>query len=191
MKILLLVDNVTSYNVDNLEDYPNILICDFDRSIEESSKIDIFQIEILSSQHLVKIFQELEPAPNDDLEAQIIQIPKIITTQHEAQEVIDLTEDLHLRQLTQDYLDDDESIKTEEALDDELIIELVKNLIVNDNRSDDQVDEEPKIIFAETKNSLLTFICQQFFQIDSFIKENDEVFFMIFLPEHIELLSNS
>ncbi|CAG8812332.1 5642_t:CDS:1, partial [Racocetra fulgida] len=93
---------------------------------------------ILPSQHLVKIFSELEPKPNKDPEAQIIQIPEIITTQHEAQEVIDLTEDPHLRRLTQDYLDDDEPIETEEALDDERIIELVKNPIVNDNRSDDQ-----------------------------------------------------
>ncbi|CAG8734667.1 10049_t:CDS:1, partial [Racocetra fulgida] len=105
-------------------------------------------------QHLVKIFPELEPVPNDDLKAQIIQISEIITTQHEAQEVIDLTEDSHLRQLTQDYLDNDESIEIEEALDDERIIELVKNLIVNDNRSDDQVNKEPKITFAEAKSSL-------------------------------------
>ncbi|CAG8814708.1 24018_t:CDS:2, partial [Cetraspora pellucida] len=86
----------------------------------------------------------------------------IIPSQHFAQEVIDLTEDPHLRQLTQDYLDNDEPIETEEALDDERIIELVKNPIVNDNRSDDQVDEEPKITFAEAKsslNQLLTFIC--------------------------------
>ncbi|CAG8502143.1 12892_t:CDS:2 [Dentiscutata heterogama] len=108
----------------------------------------------------------------------------ILPSQHLAQEVIDLTEDPHLRRLTQDYLDDDEPIETEEALDDERIIELVKNPIVNDNRSDDQVDEEPKITFAEAKsslNQLLTFIHQQSFQTDSFIKENDEFFFYDFL----------
>ncbi|CAG8600022.1 9930_t:CDS:1, partial [Cetraspora pellucida] len=52
---------------------------------------------ILPSQHLVKILSELEPEPNEDPEAQIIQIPEIITTQHEAQKVIDLTEDPYFR----------------------------------------------------------------------------------------------
>ncbi|RIB02820.1 hypothetical protein C2G38_2226781, partial [Gigaspora rosea] len=122
--------------------------------------------------------------PNEDPEAQIIQIPEIITAQHEAQEVIDLTEDTNLQQLTQNYLDDDEPIETEEVLDDEQIIEFVKNPVVNDNKSDEQVDEEPKITFAEATsslNQLLTFIRQQFFQADSFIKENDKAFFYDFL----------
>ncbi|CAG8836464.1 8595_t:CDS:2, partial [Gigaspora margarita] len=212
-RILLLVNNATSHKVDNLEDYPNIshykrlyinqVIHDFDRGVEEPSKIDILQngqenkliitnlflgnmvsescmgsykhrnlkncwchTGILPQQHLVKVFPGLELAPNEDPEAQIIQIPKIITAQHEAQEVIDLTEDTNLQQLTQDYLDDDEPINTEEVLDDEQIIEFVKNPVVNDNKSDEQVDEEPKITFAEAKsslNQLLTFIRQQSF----------------------------
>ncbi|CAG8739779.1 1230_t:CDS:2, partial [Gigaspora rosea] len=217
-RILLLVDNATSHTpmdagiINTFKAhykrlYINQVIHDFDRGVEEPSKIDILQAirlvkaaweaistetlkncwrhtGILPHQHLVKIFSRLEPAPNEDPEAQIIQIPDIITAQHEAQEVIDLTEDANLQQLTQDYLDDNKSIKTKEVLDDERIIEFVKNPVVNEDKSDDQVDEEPKITFAEAKsslNQLLTFIRQQSFQTDNFIKENDETFFYDFL----------
>ncbi|CAG8846058.1 43833_t:CDS:1, partial [Gigaspora margarita] len=102
-------------------------------------------------QHLVKVFLGLKLAPNEDSKAQIIQIPKIIIAQHEVQKVINLTKDTTLQQLTQDYFDYDESIKTKELLDNEQIIKFVKNLVVNNNKSNEQVDEEPKITFAKAK----------------------------------------
>ncbi|CAG8507032.1 9105_t:CDS:2 [Gigaspora margarita] len=209
-KILLFIDNAISYNINNYEDYPNIhlhflppnttahlqpmdagiinafkvhykqlyirqVIHDFDRGIEEPSKIDILQAirlvktawdgisaetikncwrhtRILLLEHLVRIFPEMEPAFDEDLETQIIQIP--------------------------------EFIDTEEALDDERIIEFVKNPVVNDNEPNDFVDKEPKITFTKAKkslNQLLSFTCQQSFMTNSFIKENDEAFFHDFL----------
>ncbi|CAG8848674.1 39925_t:CDS:1, partial [Gigaspora margarita] len=100
------------------------------------------------------------------------------------QNIIDLTDNTQLQQLTQEYLDDDEPIKTEEAMDDNCIVELVKNPDTGDDKPEDPVDKEPRITFAEAKqslNQLLKFTCQHSLQPDSFIKESDENFFYDFL----------
>ncbi|CAG8680309.1 14634_t:CDS:2 [Gigaspora margarita] len=110
---------------------------------------DLFKVAILSLEHLVRIFPEIEPASDEDPETQIVQIPEVTTALYETQELIDLTNDTYLQQIIQEYFDYDEFVDTEEALDDERIIELVKNLVVNDNEPDDSVDEEPKITFIE------------------------------------------
>ncbi|CAG8822446.1 14400_t:CDS:2 [Gigaspora margarita] len=78
----------------------------------------------------------MEPASDEDPETQIVQIPEI----------------------TQEYFDDNEFIDTKEALDNERIIELVKNLVVNDNEPDDFVDEESKITFIEAKKTLINLV---------------------------------
>ncbi|CAG8810521.1 7174_t:CDS:2, partial [Gigaspora margarita] len=146
---------------------------------------------ILPLEHLVRIFPEMELASDKDPETQIVQIPEVTIALYETQELIDLTNDIYLQQITQEYFDNYEFIDTEEALDDEQIIELVKKLVVNNNEPDNSVDEEPKITFIEVKknlNQLLSFIHQQSFMTDSFIKEIMKHSFMIFFPEHIELL---
>ncbi|RIB21837.1 hypothetical protein C2G38_2298292 [Gigaspora rosea] len=176
------------------------VIHDFDRSIEEPSNMVVKTVwdnisaetikncyhytRILPLEHLVKIFLEIEPAFDEDPKTQIIQIPEVTTALFEIQELIDLTNDTHLQQITQEYFDYDEFIDTKEALDNERIIEFVKNPVVSDNEPDNFVDEEPKITFTETKkslNQLLSFTCQQPFMTNSFIKKNDEAFFHDFL----------
>ncbi|CAG8756594.1 34482_t:CDS:2 [Gigaspora margarita] len=169
--ILLLVDNATSHNLNNFDDYSNIRNC-------------WQHTRILPFQHLIKIFPEMETITDEDYETQDTQVPEIVTAQCEAQNIIDLTDNTQLQQLTQEYLDNDEPIETEEAMDDNRIVELVKNPDIGDDKPEDPVDEEPRITFAEAKqslNQLLKFTRQHSLQPDSFIKKSDENFFYDFL----------
>ncbi|CAG8443976.1 3299_t:CDS:2 [Cetraspora pellucida] len=201
---------ITSYNQLPVDYYYNEkawMRQDIFKGVEEPNKIDVLQairivktawdavsIEVIKNcwrhtgilpfQHLVKIFPEMETTVDEDYEVQNVQISEIDTAHREAQEIIDLTGDTNLKQLTQEYLDDNEPIITEEIMDDNRIIELIKNPDKNDDKSEDPVDEEPKITFVEAKQSLnqiLKFIRQQSLQPDSFIKENDEDIFRNFL----------
>ncbi|CAG8515502.1 24526_t:CDS:2 [Gigaspora rosea] len=104
--------------------YIKQVIHDFDRGVEEPSKIDILQAirlvkaawEAISTETLKNCWRHTGILPQQHL----------VKLNNEAQEVIDLTKDTNLQQLTQDYLDDNEPIETEEVLDDERIIEFVK-----------------------------------------------------------------
>ncbi|CAG8568376.1 17466_t:CDS:2, partial [Cetraspora pellucida] len=148
LKILLLVDNAISHNIDNFEDYPNIYVYFLSSNVTaylqliDARIINAFKAHykcfyIHQTMQLVKAVWnaiKLEPEPSENSET--------------------LT-------LIQEYLNDNESIDTEDFLNDKQIIEFVKNPINNNNEPNNQVDEEPKITFAEAKknlNQLLSFI---------------------------------
>ncbi|CAG8790777.1 23188_t:CDS:2, partial [Gigaspora rosea] len=100
-----------------------------------------------------------------------------------AQDIIDLTVNTDIRQLTQGYLDNNDFVTTEEIMDNNRIIEFIINPNV-DNKVNNAVEEEPRISFTEAKqnlNLLLKFVRQQSLQPDGFIKKNDEAFFRDFI----------